>query len=227
MTEIVILECQSLCKQFVVGTETIDVLRDINLQICKGESVAIIGTSGAGKTTLLTLLGGLDTPSSGKVLITGQDIHGIDEKKRTQLRNQQLGFVYQFHHLLQEFTALENVQLPPMLSGMQDKEAAELAEQVLTQVGLGHRLHHKPSELSGGERQRVAIARALVNKPACILLDEPTGNLDQHNSEVIYELLAELNRELLVSFILVTHDQKMAQKMQRIIVIEKGTLVDN
>ena len=224
MSKDIVLECKSLYKSFTVGNETIEVIADVNLQIRKGESLAIIGNSGSGKTTLLTLLGGLDKPDSGQVLIMNEDINEANEKKRTKLRNQQLGFVYQFHHLLQEFSALENVQIPPMMDGCRAEDAAKKASAILAKVGLGKRLHHKPAELSGGERQRVAIARALVNCPSCVLLDEPTGNLDQHNSELVYELLRELNTELSVSFILVTHDQKLAQKMQAIARIDQGKI---
>lgn len=224
MNKTVVLECRSLYKRFTVGNETIEVIADVTMKIHAGESLAIIGSSGAGKTTLLTLLGGLDKPDSGQVLIMGKDINETNEKKRTKLRNQQLGFVYQFHHLLQEFSALENVQIPPMMDGYSAADSAEKASAMLAKVGLEHRLNHKPAELSGGERQRVAIARALVNHPACVLLDEPTGNLDQHNSELVYDLLQELNTELAVSFILVTHDQNLAKKMQAIARIDQGKI---
>jgi len=220
------LESSGLGKAYREGSgEALHVLRDINLQLRRGESIAIIGASGSGKTTLLNLLGGLDKPSSGRVLVRGQDINQLDEKTRCKLRNAHLGFVYQFHHLLAEFTALENVAMPLLIAGMQPPEAGEQAANVLSELGLGGRLDHKPGELSGGERQRAAIARALIHRPDCVFADEPTGNLDRRNAEQVIEIISQLNRSFNTALVIVTHDMHIAEKMNRIYQLEDGVLV--
>jgi lipoprotein-releasing system ATP-binding protein len=196
----------------------------VNLSLAKGEQIAIVGASGSGKSTLLHLLGGLDKPSKGEVLIDGVNIHQLNETNRCHLRNQKLGFVYQLHHLLPEFTVFENVCMPLMLGKMNKKEAADRANDVLNKVGLSHRLLHKLGEISGGERQRTAIARALVTNPVCVLADEPTGNLDNKTAETVYELMLTLNQEYQTSFIIVTHDLRLASRMDRILLLENGEL---
>ena len=219
-----VISCSKLSKFYKQGSTKLAVLSDINLRVGMGERIAIVGTSGSGKTTLLNLLGGLDLPSSGTVTVAGKNLNEINESDRGFLRNKYLGFVFQFHHLLGEFTALENVTMPLLISGSDAREAEANSELMLKRVGLLNRISHKPGELSGGERQRVAIARALVNEPKCVLLDEPTGNLDKSTAVEIQQLLADLNESLHTSFILVTHDDSMASTMNRKLVLEGGIL---
>lgn len=219
-----VIDCRGLSKSYVEGGNSLAVLSNINLTIKAGEKLAIIGTSGSGKSTLLNMLGGLDSVSSGEVIVSGHSFATMSESQSAQWRNQQLGFVYQFHHLLGEFTALENAAMPLLIGGVKRNEAHRRARAILERVGLGERLRHKPSTLSGGERQRVAIARALVSEPSCVLMDEPTGNLDADTAEAVLQLLLELNTELLISFVIVTHDKDIAAQMDRVLVLEKGEL---
>ncbi|RDH44349.1 lipoprotein-releasing ABC transporter ATP-binding protein LolD [Zooshikella ganghwensis] len=221
-----VLVCQQLVKRYQEGPAEVEVLKRVNLQLSAGERIAIVGSSGSGKTTLLNLLGGLDTPTEGEVLLDGQQISAMAENERGQLRNSKLGFVYQFHHLLPEFTALENVAMPLLMRPqVKIKTVKEQATELLTRVGLSHRLEHKPGELSGGERQRVAIARALVTKPCCVLLDEPTGNLDQHTAHTIHELMQELSQTTKTAFLVVTHDLALANQMDRVLKLVEGELI--
>ena len=219
-----VLSCSRISKSYQQGRNIITVLENVDLNIKAAERIAIVGTSGSGKTTLLNLLGGLDLPTSGNVTVAGKNLNNINDSERGLLRNKYLGFVFQFHHLLGEFTALENVAMPLFINGRSPQEAAASAEEMLKRVGLDRRFSHKPSELSGGERQRVAIARALVNTPKCVLLDEPTGNLDKFTAGEIQSLLVDLNESFDTSFIVVTHDELMANSMHRKLVLEGGTL---
>ncbi|WP_455207314.1 lipoprotein-releasing ABC transporter ATP-binding protein LolD [Kaarinaea lacus] len=219
-----VIECQDVRKIFAEGSLSVEVLKGVNLAVNPGEQVAIMGSSGSGKSTLLHLLGGLDGCSSGTISINGQVISRLDETRRGQLRNRYLGFVYQFHHLLPEFTALENVGMPLLIRGESVKVVKEKASEMLAKVGLAKRLQHKPSELSGGERQRTAIARALITDPVCVLADEPTGNLDNKTAHIVYELMLSLNKEFNTSIVLVTHDSDLAKHMERILILEDGVL---
>lgn len=220
-----ILQCQNLTMRYVQGGLDVEVLKGVNFNINKGERVAIMGASGSGKSTLLHLLGGLEKPTGGKVILDGTDLDNVNGKQLASLRNRSLGFIYQFHHLLGEFTVLENVAMPLLIGGQSVEEARQHATKLLQRVGLGHRIEHKPGEISGGERQRAAVARALINKPGVVLADEPTGNLDSKTAEDVFQLMLELNQELNVSFLIVTHDHELAGKMGRVLHMEDGVIV--
>lgn len=220
-----VLSCRNLGKSYDEGPQAVVVLADLQLELLPGERVAIVGSSGSGKSTLLNMLGGLDTPSTGSVWLAGEELSALNEKQRGLLRNRALGFVYQFHHLLAEFSALENVCMPLLIGRVAIAEARQRATALLERVGLGHRLSHKPAELSGGERQRVAIARALANRPGLVLLDEPTGNLDQHTAQGIQDLMRELSSASQTAFLVVTHDMALARQMDRVLRLEDGRLV--
>ena len=220
-----ILQCQQLTKRYDQGGLDVDVLKGVNLTIGIGERVAIMGASGSGKSTLLHLLGGLEKASGGEVVLDGVNINQVSGAKLAKLRNKSLGFIYQSHHLLGEFTVLENVAMPLLIGGVSVKQARIRAIELLQRVGLGHRVEHKPGELSGGERQRAAVARALINKPSLILADEPTGNLDSKTADQVYQLMLELNQELNVSFLVVTHDHDLAARMGKVSHMEDGLIV--
>lgn len=219
-----VLVCRDLMRSFADAGTTLEVLRGVNVSIAAGERIAIVGESGAGKTTLLQVLGGLDLPTSGHVFVGGRDIAKLNGTQRGLLRNRELGFIYQFHHLLPEFSALENVAMPLLMRSDSLSSVRERATELLTRVGLGERLHHRPGEMSGGERQRAAVARALITRPALVLADEPTGNLDHANGEKVFALMLELNREFGSSLVVVTHDEALASRMDRTLRLENGVL---
>jgi lipoprotein-releasing system ATP-binding protein len=224
MSQSGILRCQQLGMTYTEGPNDVEVLSNINLQIEKGERIAIVGASGSGKSTLLHLLGGLDLPTTGSVWVDGQELSKMSDKKRGLIRNQYLGFVYQFHHLLPEFTAVENVAMPLLIRGDDTKEAKKKASELLEEIGLGHRLEHRPIELSGGERQRAAIARALVTEPNVVLADEPTGNLDENTAQGVFDMMMSLNQRIGTALVMVTHDTSLASKMDKRYHLESGTL---
>ncbi len=220
-----VIQCDNVTKTYQDGEQSISVLKGISLTIHQGESVAIVGASGSGKSTLLHLLGTLELPSSGDITIAGKDVLSIKGKQKADFRNQSLGFIYQFHHLLAEFSALENVAMPLIIRGEKKTEALKRAEAMCERVGLKHRLHHLPAQMSGGERQRAAIARAVVGEPALVLADEPTGNLDKENAEAVMALIQELNQTIGTSFVVVTHDLNLAQRLNRVVTLDDGQLV--
>jgi lipoprotein-releasing system ATP-binding protein len=224
MSESVSIACANLHKSFSEGGLNVEVLKGIDMSVEKGSCLAITGSSGCGKSTLLHLLGGLDDPTEGKVMVAGQVMSALSEQDKGELRNSSLGFIYQFHHLLPEFTAIENVSMPLLIRGLKVEEAEQRAAEILERVGLSDRLQHKPGELSGGERQRAAIARALVTRPQCILADEPTGNLDEQTAEKVFDVMMELNREYDISLIMVTHNLELAKRMDSVRELHEGRL---
>ena len=220
-----VLQCQNVGKSYVDGQLNVTVLANLNLQVAAGKSVSIVGASGSGKSTLLHILGGLDTPSEGRVTLLEQDLAGLSQTALGQLRNRHLGFVYQFHHLLPEFSALENVMMPLLIGKMPKAEAEATAADMLDKVGLKPRMQHRPGELSGGERQRAAIARALVNRPACLLADEPTGNLDRKNAQNVFDMMLDLQHELNTALVVVTHDDELAARCDEVLLMQDGGLM--
>lgn len=221
-----VIQCHELGKTYRDGDLCVSVFENIQLSIAAGETVAIMGASGAGKSTLLQLMGGLDNPTTGFVTIGDQRMTALSERERCRIRNKQLGFIYQFHHLLPEFNAIENICMPLLIAGMDKNHAQEKAEKIIIQVGLKHRMTHRIGELSGGERQRIAIARALVHQPNCVLADEPTGNLDHATAEIVFELMLQLNREHNTSFVIVTHNEILARRCDRVLLLMQGKLSD-
>ncbi|OCQ23312.1 lipoprotein releasing system, ATP-binding protein [Pseudoalteromonas luteoviolacea] len=221
-----VIQCQQLSKSYQEAGSQVSVLKGVNLSLEQGETLSIVGSSGSGKSTLLHILGTLDGATDGSLKIKGIEVDKLSRAKQADFRNRHMGFIYQFHHLLMDFSALENVAMPLLIAGKSKVEAKQIAAQMLEKVGLAHRVDHRPSELSGGERQRVAIARALVTKPSLVLADEPTGNLDKHNALKIYELLNELNQEFDTSFVVVTHDLELAEKLGRVVQLDDGVLVE-
>ncbi|WP_108946202.1 lipoprotein-releasing ABC transporter ATP-binding protein LolD [Shewanella halifaxensis] len=225
MNQELLLHVSKVSKRYQEGSVDTQVLHDVDLQVFKGEQLAIVGSSGSGKSTLLHIMGTLDSPSSGSVTMLGEDLYKLSSARQAQIRNENLGFIYQFHHLLPEFTALENVSMPALIQGQSRKQVEAKASALLERVGLSHRLKHTPAEMSGGERQRVAIARALINDPKLVLADEPTGNLDAKSGEAVYQLITELAAQLGTAFVVVTHDQKLAARMDRQLHMKDGRLI--